>query len=68
MLRLYDENNRDIMNELSSSDCCSNPSCLREPWCCSINGRSAAAVVGEGGRPRRGNDGDLSLADTSSQV
>jgi len=28
MLRLYDENNRDTMNKLPSSDNCSNPSCL----------------------------------------
>jgi len=49
MLWLYDENNRDIMNELSSSDCCSNPSCLQEPWSRSINRRGTAAVVGWGG-------------------
>lgn len=30
MLRLFDENNRDISNDLSY---CDNPSCLGEPWC-----------------------------------
>jgi len=63
MLRLYDENNRDIMNKLSSSDYCSNSSCLGEPqcsWC------SAMAVIATGGGC--GNDGNFSLSDTSSQL
>ena len=35
MLRFYNVNNRDITDEypFSSSERCSDPSCLGEPWC-----------------------------------